>query len=85
MPRSASPFDTLSPATHTAVAEAFLVLSFGALEAHTWQSAVIGDETSHVDGLAVDGEVPHAANELPVVHREVLRQVWDTTKEERAS
>lgn len=52
---------------------------------HTWQSAIVGNETSHVDGLAVDGEVPHAANELPVVHREILRQVWDTTKEERAS
>lgn len=67
------------------MAEIFLVLTSGALVAHTWQSAIIGNETSHVDGLAVDGEVPHAADELPVVHREILRQVWDTTKEERAS
>lgn len=63
----------------------FLVVAFGALAAHTWHGAIVGNETSHVDGLAVDGEVPHAADELPVVHREILRQVWDTTKEERAS
>lgn len=68
--------------THSCVG---LVLAFGALDAHTWQSAIVGNETSHVNGLAVDGEVPHAADELPVVHREILRQVWHTTKEERAS
>lgn len=65
--------------------ETFLLLTFGAVAAHTWQSAIIGNEASHVNGLAVDGEIPHAANELPVVHREILRQVRDTTKEERAS
>jgi len=61
------------------------VLTFEAVVTHTWQSAVIGDETSHVDRLAVDREVPHAADELSVVHREIFRQVWDTAKEERAS
>lgn len=51
----------------------------------TWQGAVIGNETRHVDGLAVNREVPHAADKLSVVHREIFRQVWDTAKEERAS
>ena len=61
------------------------MLTFEAVVAHTWQSAVVGDETRHVDRLAVDREVPHAADKLPVVHREIFRQVWDTAKEQRAS
>lgn len=60
-------------------------MTFEAVVSHTWQSAIIGDETSHVDRLAVDREVPHAANKLSVVHWEIFRQVWDTPKEERAS
>lgn len=61
------------------------MLTFGAAVTHTWQSAIIGDETSHVNWLAVDREVPHAADKLSVVYREIFWQVWDTAKEERAS
>ena len=34
---------------------------------------------------AVDGQVPHAAHELPVPHREVFRQVGDAPQEQRPS
>ena len=61
------------------------MLTLEAVVAHTWQSTIIGDETSHVNRLAVNREIPHAANKLSVVHWEIFRQVWDTTKEERAS
>lgn len=62
------------------MAESFPVLTFEAVVAHTWQSAIIGDETSHVNRFVVDRKVPHAADKLSVVHREIFRQVWDTAK-----
>lgn len=61
------------------------MLTFEVVVTHTWQGAIIGYETSHVDWLAVNREVPHAADKLSVVHREIFRQVWDTAKKERAS
>lgn len=39
----------------------------------TFCGAVVGDEAGHVDGLAVDPEVSHAAHEVSVSDREVLR------------
>lgn len=39
----------------------------------TFRGAVVGDEAGHVDGLAVDPEVSHAAHEVSVSDREVLR------------
>lgn len=54
------------------------------LVVHTWQRPIIGDVAGHVDRLAVNREVPHAADKLPVVHREIFWQVWDPTKQKRA-
>lgn len=39
----------------------------------TFRGAVVGDEAGHVNGLAVDPEVSHAAHEVSVSDREVLR------------
>lgn len=69
----------------TARAESSLLLTFEPLVAPTWQRAIIGNETSHVNWLAVNGEVPHAADELPVVHWEIFWQVWDAAEQQRAS
>ena len=44
----------------------------------TCVGAVVSDEASHVSGLAVDGEVPHAAHKVSVQDREVFRKVWDS-------
>lgn len=50
----------------------------------TCPGAVVGDEAGHVHVPAVDGQVAHAAHELPAVHWEVFRQVGDTPQEQRA-
>lgn len=50
----------------------------------TCPGAVVGDEAGHVHVPAVDGQVPHAAHELPVLHREVLGQVGDAPQEQGA-
>lgn len=74
-----------SAVLHTARAVSFLPLTSEPLVFPTWQRAIIGNETSHVNWLAVDGEVPHAADELPVVHWEIFWQVWDAAEQQRAS
>lgn len=43
----------------------------------TWQSAVVGDEAGHVDGLVVHAQVLHAAHKLPVADGEVLGELRD--------
>lgn len=48
---------------------------------HTCPGTVVGDEPGHVHALAVDGQVAHAAHELPVAHWEVLWQVGDAAQE----
>lgn len=50
----------------------------------TCPGAVVGDEAGHVHVPAVDGQVAHAAHELPAVHGEVFRQVGDAPQEQRA-
>lgn len=74
-----------SAVLHTARAESFLLLTSEPLVFPTWQRAIIGNETSHVNWLAVNGEVPHAAHKLPVVHWEIFWQVWDAAEQQRAS
>lgn len=48
----------------------------------TFCGAVVSDVTGHVDGFAVDAEVPHAANKVSVSDREVLRQVGNATQQQ---
>lgn len=50
----------------------------------TWQSAVVSDEAGHVDVLAVDTQVLHAAHKLPVAYGEVLWEFGDSSEEQRA-
>ena len=50
---------------------------------HTCSGAVVGDEAGHVQWLSVDGEVPHAAHEVPSAHREVLREVGYAAQQQR--
>ena len=50
----------------------------------TCPSAIVGDEAGHVHVPAVDGQVPHAAHKLPVLHREVFGQVGDAPQEQGA-
>lgn len=50
----------------------------------TRPGAIVGDEAGHVHVPAVDGQVPHAAHKLPVLHREVFGQVGDAPQEQGA-
>lgn len=49
----------------------------------TCPGAIVGNEARHVHVPAVNGQVPHTAHELSVVHREVLRQVGDPAQQQR--
>lgn len=51
----------------------------------TFRGAVVSDEASHVDGFAVDGEVPHAAHKVTIPDREILRQVGNTAEQQGSS
>lgn len=53
-------------------------------ERPTWSGAVVSDEAGHVDGFAVDGQVSHAAHEVPVPDREVLGEVGNSAEQQRA-
>lgn len=53
--------------------------------APTCGGAIVGDEAGHVHGLAVDGQVPHAAHKVAATHREVLRKVGNATQQQRTS
>lgn len=54
----------------------------GGRSGRTWQSAVVSDEAGHVYVLLVDTQVLHAAHELPVANREVLREFGDASEEQ---
>lgn len=51
---------------------------------HTCGGSVVGNEAGHVHGLAVDGQVPHAAHKIPAAHGKVLREVWDASQQQRS-
>lgn len=55
------------------------------LRLRTFRGAVVSDEASHVDGFAVDGEVPHAAHKVTIPDREILRQVGNTAEQQGSS
>lgn len=50
----------------------------------TWHSAVVSDEAGHVYVLVVNAQVLHAAHELTVADREVLREFGDPSEEKGA-
>lgn len=48
----------------------------------TCSSAVVCDEAGHVNGFAVDHEVPDAAHEISVSYWEILREIRNSSKEQ---
>lgn len=51
---------------------------------HTWQRAVVSDETGHVYVLVVNTQVLHAAHELPVLNRKIFWKFGDSSEEQGA-
>lgn len=52
-------------------------------ERETWYSAIVSDVAVHVNISAVNVQVLHAAHKLVALHREILRQVRDSTQQQR--
>lgn len=51
----------------------------------TGNRSIIGNESGQVQGLVVNVQLLHAADELPAAKREVVRDVGNSAQKQRAS